>query len=100
MKINKEYPLAAGFFFSFNKISFSVCILQGKNDLIFFCICPARSFASALNVFHLEPSCQVGFVHLSFLSLCSTDPPEGIVDENDFFLQSIINHLPLTIVQP
>lgn len=59
--------------------------MQGKNDLIFFCICPARSFASALNVFHLEPSCQVGFVHLSFLSLCSTDPPEGIVDENDFF---------------
>lgn len=59
--------------------------MQGKNDLIFFCICPARSFASALNVFHLEPSCQVGFVHLSFLPLCSTDPPEGIVDENDFF---------------
>lgn len=36
-------------------------------------------------MFHLEPSCQVGFVHLSLFSLYCTDPQEGIVDENDFF---------------
>lgn len=56
---------------------FSLCFAGEKLlDLISFCICPV-TFASALNMFHLEPSCQVGFVPLSLFSLYCIDPCEG-----------------------
>lgn len=62
--------------------------------LISFCICPATSFASALNIFHLELSCQVVFVHFSLFPLYCTDPREGILDENEFFSSSSLYNKP------
>lgn len=71
-----------------------------KEELIKFasCICLAASFANALNVLHLEPSCQIGFVHLSFFFFYCTKSRKGIVNGNEPFLHYTINHLALTIL--
>lgn len=70
--------------------------------LISFCICPATSFASALNIFHLELSCQVVlYIFPYFLYIVLTPVREYLMKMNFFLLlHYIINHLALTIVLP
>lgn len=61
-------------------------------DLISFCMCPATPFASALNMFHLEPSCQVVlYIFPYFLYIVLTPVREYLMKMNFFFSSSLYN---------